>query len=289
MSQFQKALGLALRHRGKVRELFDIMHDGEPRILLVATDNISAYDKVLPTLIPDKGVILTQLSSWWFAQFPDVANHLISTEVPDEVRGRAVIVERLEMIEVECVARGYLTGSGWVEYQRSHSVCGISLPVGLRDGDRLPEPIFTPAIKAKVGEHDENVDFDTIAAIHGRQLAKRLREATLNIYRRAAELAADRGILLADTKFEFGLRDGELVLADEVLTPDSSRFWDAQSWVPGAPIPSFDKQFVRDWLTCESGWDKIGEPPALPEDVVLATSRRYAEAYRRLTGTSFSK
>ena len=287
VNQFQETLGLPLRHAGKVRELYDIDVDGRPCVLMVATDNISAFDHILPTLIPDKGAVLTQLSSWWFKQFPDVANHLVTDEVPDEVAGRAVIVERLDMVPVECVARGYLTGSGWAEYQASGTVCGIQLPDGLQDGDKLPAPIFTPAIKAELGDHDENVDFATIARLHGEELANSLRDATLAIYSRAADIAAQRGIILADTKLEFGLRDGELVLADEVLTPDSSRFWDANTWKPGASLPSFDKQFVRDWLTRESDWDRISEPPALPDDVVAATRERYLEAYRRITGSEF--
>ena len=281
-------LDLPLIHAGKVRRLYDA---GPGKILLVATDNISAFDFVLSTLIPDKGKVLTQLSLWWFEQLADlIPNHVISTGVPPEVAGRAVLVEPLEMVPVECVARGYLTGSGWAEYQASGSVCGVPLPDGLLDGSKLPEPIFTPAIKAPLGEHDENVDFATIAALHGDALAGRLREATLAIYSRAAELAAERGIILADTKFEFGLRpDGTLVLADEVLTPDSSRFWDASLWQPGRSLPSFDKQFVRDWLAKESGWDRSSDtpPPALPDAVVAATRERYLEAYRRLTGTEF--
>lgn len=286
MSQFDAVLNLSPRHVGKVRELYDTEFEGRPAFLMVATDNISAFDHILPTLIPDKGAILTQLSSWWCAQL-DVPNHILSTDVPDPVRGRAVVVERLEMVPVECVARGYLTGSGWEEYRANGTVCGIALPEGLRDGDRLPEPIFTPAIKAEVGEHDENVDFATIARIHGDELACRLREETLEIYSRAAQTAAERGIILADTKFEFGLREGQLVLADEVLTPDSSRFWDAELWRPGESLPSFDKQFVRDWLLHDSGWERTGEPPALPAEVVAATRERYLEAYRRLTGTPF--
>lgn len=287
MSQFPD-LGLPLRHSGKVRELYDIEFEGAPRILLVATDNVSAFDHVLPTRIPDKGAILTQLSSWWF-ELLGVEHHVVSHDVPEPVRGRAVIVEQLEMIEVECVARGYLTGSGWAEYRSEGTVCGIPLPAGLRDGDRLPEPIFTPAIKAQVGEHDENVDFGTIARIHGAGLAERLREATLEIYSRASETAAERGLIVADTKFEFGRRAGrdELVLADEALTPDSSRFWDAALWRPGKALPSFDKQFVRDWLAHESGWDRQSTPPELPADVVDATRARYLEAYRRLTGSEF--
>ena len=276
-------LDLPLLHAGKVRRLYR-WSDG--RILMVATDAISAYDHVLATPIPDKGVVLTQLSLWWFEQlgFP---NHIVSTEVPDEVAGRAVVVESLEMVPVECVARGYLTGSGWSEYQSSGTVCGIPLPAGLADGAKLPEPIFTPAIKAPLGEHDENVDFATIVELHGAELAERLRTATLSIYSKAAELAAERGVILADTKFEFGLRaDGTLVLADEVLTPDSSRFWDASAWQPGQSLPSFDKQFVRDWLAKESGWDKASDtpPPPLPDAIVQATRDRYLEAYRRLVG-----
>ena len=289
MSQFGDVLNLPLRHAGKVRELYDVTSDGEPAILMVATDNISAYDHVLSTPIPDKGAILTQLSLWWFEQL-DVPNHVISTQVPEVVAGRATIVEALDMIEVECVARGYLTGSGWAEYQQSSTVCGVPLPEGLRDGDKLPEPIFTPAIKAPLGEHDENVDFETIARLHGVEVAEELREATLRLYTEAERIAADRGIILADTKFEFGRRDdGTLVLGDEVLTPDSSRFWDAATWRPGESLPSFDKQYVRDWLAKESGWDKASDtaPPRLPADVVEATRDRYLEAYRSLTGSEF--
>ncbi len=289
MSQYASLLNLPLRHAGKVRELFDVTFDGAPAILMVATDNISAYDHVLSTPIPGKGAVLTQLSLWWFAQLADlVDNHVLSTDVPEPVRGRATIVEALDMVEVECVARGYLTGSGWAEYQASRTVCGIPLPAGLRDGDKLPEPIFTPAIKAPLGEHDENVDFATIANLHGTQLAEQLRELTLTVYSRAEALGAERGVIVADTKFEFGRRaDGTLVLADEVLTPDSSRFWDAKTWRPGESLPSFDKQYVRDWLTTSSGWDKASDapPPALPDDVVRATQDRYQEAYRLLTGT----
>lgn len=290
MSQFGEALGLPLLHAGKVRELYDVAYDGQPAILMVATDNISAFDHVLSTRIPDKGAILTALSLWWFSQlrFP---NHVLSTHVPAAVRGRATIVEKLDMVEVECVARGYLTGSGLIEYQADGTVCGVRLPPGLRDGDKLPEPIFTPAIKAPLGEHDENVDFATIERLHGAGLADALREATLKLYAEAERIAARRGIILADTKFEFGHRaDGTLVLADEVLTPDSSRFWDAAAWRPGESLPSFDKQYVRDWLAVESGWDKGSDspPPELPEAVVAATRDRYREAYRRLTGTEFA-
>ena len=273
-------------HAGKVRRLYAWPDD---RILMVASDAISAFDHVLPTPIPDKGAILTQLSLWWFDQLADlVPNHVVSTEVPAEVAGRALVVEKLAMVPVECVARGYLTGSGWTEYQASRAVCGVPLPDGLVDGSKLPEPIFTPAIKAPLGEHDENVHYATIVDLHGEQLAGRLRDATLAIYTRAAELAAERGIILADTKFEFGLRaDGTLVLADEVLTPDSSRFWDAAAWQPGRSLPSFDKQYVRDWLAHESGWDRASTPPDLPSAVVAATRERYLEAFRRLTGHEF--
>jgi phosphoribosylaminoimidazole-succinocarboxamide synthase len=282
------ALDLPLIHAGKVRRLY-ALPDGT--ILMVATDNISAFDQVLSTPIPDKGAILNQLSLWWFEQLADVVgNHVVSTEVPDAVRGRAVIAERLDMVPVECVARGYLTGSGWAEYRATGTVCGIELPAGLVDGSRLPQPIFTPAIKAPLGEHDENVDFATIVDLHGQELADQLRELTLAIYARAEGIARGRGIILADTKFEFGRRaDGSVVLADEVLTPDSSRFWDAALWQPGAALPSFDKQFVRDWLTHESGWDKASDTPAppLPDAIVAATRAKYVEAYEKLTGRAF--
>ena len=285
MSQFE-SLGLPLIHAGKVREMY-ALPDGD--VLMVATDNISAFDYVLPTPIPGKGAVLTQLSLWWFERLRDlVPDHVVSVDVPDAVRGRSVVVEKLDMVPVECVARGYLTGSGWAEYQRSRTVCGVPLPDGLRDGDKLPAPIFTPAIKAELGEHDENVDFATIARLHGDELAVRLRDLTLEVYARAERIAARRGIILADTKFEFGCRDdGTLVLADEVLTPDSSRFWDAELWRPGESLPSFDKQYVRDWLAEQSGWDRETTPPELPAEVVEATRARYVEAYERLTGRSF--
>ena len=285
MSQFE-SLGLPLIHAGKVREMY-ALPDGD--VLMVATDNISAFDHVLPTPIPGKGAVLTQLSLWWFERLRDlVPDHVVSVDVPDAVKGRAIVVEKLDMVPVECVARGYLTGSGWVEYQRSRIVCGVPLPDGLRDGDKLPAPIFTPAIKAELGEHDENVDFATIARLHGDDLATRLRDLTLEVYVRAEQIAAGRGIILADTKVEFGRRDdGTLVLADEVLTPDSSRFWDAELWRPGESLPSFDKQYVRDWLAEESGWDRETTPPELPAEVVEATRARYVEAYERLTGQRF--
>lgn len=285
MSQFE-SLGLPLIHAGKVREMY-ALPDGD--VLMVATDNISAFDHVLPTPIPGKGAVLTQLSLWWFERLRDlVPDHVVSVDVPDAVRGRAGVVEKLDMVPVECVARGYLTGSGWAEYQRSRTVCGVPLPDGLRDGDKLPAPIFTPAIKARLGEHDENVDLATIARLHGDDLAVRLRDLTLEVYAQAERIAAGRGIILADTKLEFGRRDdGTLVLADEVLTPDSSRFWDAELWRPGESLPSFDKQYVRDWLAEESGWDRETTPPELPTEVVEATRARYVEAYERLTGRSF--
>lgn len=282
---YESQLDVPLVHAGKVRELYALDED---RLLMVATDRISAFDFVLDSVIPDKGRVLTSLSSWWFAQLEDlVPNHVLSPDVPAPVRGRAVVCERLEMIPVECVARGYLTGSGWLEYQESGTVCGIPLPAGLVDGSRLPEPVFTPATKAALGEHDENVDFATVAATVGQPLAERLRDLTLAVYARAEGIARERGLLLADTKLEFGLRpDGTLVLGDEVLTPDSSRFWDAAGWQPGGRLPSFDKQYVRDWLLHESGWDRHGgdAPPPLPDAVIEATRAKYLQAYERLTG-----
>ncbi|MGH3484681.1 MAG: phosphoribosylaminoimidazolesuccinocarboxamide synthase [Nocardioidaceae bacterium] len=276
-------------HSGKVRDLYRL-EDG--RLLMVASDRISAYDYVLEPGIPDKGEVLTRLSLWWFDQLTDlVPNHLVSAEVPDEVRGRAILVERLDMYPVECVARGYLTGSGLLEYNRSGTVCGIPLPPGLRDGDRLSEPIFTPTTKAPVGEHDEAMTYDEVVESVGEELAAQLRALTLQVYGRGESIARERGIILADTKFEFGARtNGTVVLADEVLTPDSSRFWPADQWTPGRAQPSFDKQFVRDWLTsAESGWSKSsGEPPPdLPDAIVDKTRARYVEAYERITGESF--
>jgi len=272
-------------YSGKVRDLYE-PEDGDGLVLVVASDRISAFDFVLETPIPDKGIVLTQLTLWWFEQLT-VPNHVVSLDVPDAVRGRAMVCRRLEMFPVECVARGYLTGSGLAEYRETGSVCGVPLPDGLVDGSRLPEPIFTPATKAAVGEHDENVDLDTVARMIGAEDAARLRDLTLEVYSRAERLTRERGVILADTKLEFG-RDpdsGQIVLGDEVLTPDSSRFWPADSWEPGGSQPSFDKQFVRDWLT-SSGWDRHGDapPPPLPDDVVERTRARYLEAYERLTG-----
>jgi phosphoribosylaminoimidazole-succinocarboxamide synthase len=280
-------------HSGKVRDLYRMTageHTG--RLLMVASDRISAYDYVLASTIPDKGAILTRMSLWWFEQLASlVPNHIVSTEVPAEVRGRAVYCEELAMFPVECVARGYLTGSGLLDYRASGEVCGIALPAGLEDGSRLPEPLFTPASKAAVGDHDENVSYDAVVGVVGAGAAAELRDLTLRIYARAEEIARERGIILADTKFEFGARaNGVTVLADEVLTPDSSRFWPADLWQPGRAQASYDKQIVRDWLTSpESGWDRTsGErPPALPESVIAHTRARYVEAYELLTGETF--
>jgi phosphoribosylaminoimidazole-succinocarboxamide synthase len=276
-------------HSGKVRDLYRLP---EGRLLMVASDRISAFDFVLESTIPDKGAVLTRMSLWWFEQLADlVPNHVLSVEVPDEVRGRAVICEELEMFPVECVARGYLTGSGLLDYRATGEVCGIPLPAGLEDGSRLPEPLFTPATKAAFGEHDENVSYDEVAGAVGEKAAATLRELTLAVYGQAEQVARERGIILADTKLEFGARrDGTTVLADEVLTPDSSRFWPADDWQPGRAQASYDKQIVRNWLLSpESGWDRSSgkPPPPLPEAVVERTRTRYVEAFERLTGEAF--
>ena len=282
--------GVTHTYSGKVRDIY-AYPDG--RLLFVASDRISAYDWVLPTTIPDKGRVLTALTLWWFAQLAGVVpNHLVSTDVPAEVAGRAMVTERLDMFPVECVARGYLAGSGLSDYQATGAVCGIELPSGLTDGSRLPEPIFTPATKAALGEHDENVSFDAVVADVGEADAASLRQLTLAVYAHAEGVARERGIIVADTKLEFGRRsgDGGIVLADEVLTPDSSRFWPADGWQPGRPQPSFDKQYVRDWLTSPaSGWSKKSgdPPPPLPDDVVVRTRAKYVEAFERLTGETF--
>jgi phosphoribosylaminoimidazole-succinocarboxamide synthase len=273
-------------HSGKVRDLYALA-DG--RLLMVASDRISAFDHILDSTIPDKGEILTRMSLWWFEQLADlVPHHVLSTDVPEAVRGRAVICERLEMYPVECVARGYLTGSGLLDYRATGEVCGIPLPAGLEDGSRLPEPIFTPAAKAAMGEHDENVTYDAVVATVGENTAASLRELTLAVYARAESIARARGIILADTKLELGRRaDDTIVLADEVLTPDSSRFWPADEWQPGRAQPSYDKQIVRDWLLSPaSGWDRGSgvPPPPLPDDVIAHTRARYLEAYQTLTG-----
>jgi phosphoribosylaminoimidazole-succinocarboxamide synthase len=287
-------LDLPLIARGKVREIYDASSPAAPdRLLLVASDRISAYDHVLPTPIPDKGRVLTRLSVWWFDQLTPVlaefgaSHHLISaSDVPAEVAGRAMLVRRLDMLPVECVARGYLSGSGTVEYSTTGTIRDVVLPAGLVEGSRLPAPVFTPSTKAAVGEHDEAIDFAAVVSAVGAARAEELRALTLALYRRAAEIAESAGIVLADTKFEFGLAGEALVLGDEVLTPDSSRFWPAATWAPGAPQPSFDKQYVRDWLT-SSGWDRVSPPPELPADVVEATRERYVTAYEQLTGETF--
>jgi phosphoribosylaminoimidazole-succinocarboxamide synthase len=281
--------GLKLRARGKVRDIYEDPTPGRnDRLLIVATDRISAFDYILATGIPDKGRVLTQMTLFWLDFLRDtVPNHLLSTNMsglPAELEGRSMWVRRAAMFDVECVARGYLSGSGWKEYQQTGEVCGISLPKGMRESDALPEPIFTPATKAQSG-HDENISFDKVRELIGEDLASRLRDLTLRIYRDAAEYARPRGIILADTKFEFGLVDGEIVLADEVLTPDSSRFWPVDTYAAGGPQPSYDKQFVRDYLE-SIRWDKQPPAPALPEEVARRTSEKYKEAYRALTGRS---
>ncbi|NGY62096.1 phosphoribosylaminoimidazolesuccinocarboxamide synthase [Lentzea sp. NEAU-D13] len=276
--------------RGKVRDLYDV---DDELLLFVASDRISAFDHILSTEIPDKGRVLTAMSVFWFERL--TPNHLVAHDdprIPAEVRGRALLVRKLQMVDVECVARGYLTGSGMADYTATGAVCGIELPAGLVEASELNPPIFTPASKAEIGAHDENVSFDVIAAKHGEELASKLRDRTIELYSEARAYALTRGLILADTKFEFGLdAAGELILADEVFTPDSSRYWPAEGYEPGRVQPSFDKQYVRDWLTSsESGWDRKSDtpPPPLPADVVEATRQRYVEAYERLTGRSFA-
>jgi phosphoribosylaminoimidazole-succinocarboxamide synthase len=291
--------GLADRHlhSGKVRDLYAV---GGDQLLMVASDRISAFDWVLPTEIPDKGAILTGLTLWWFEQLSDlVPTHLVTADVADYpdnlaayadvLRGRSMLCRRLDMVAVECVARGYLTGGGYSDYVSTGAVSGITLPPGLEDGSRLPEPIFTPTTKAPVGQHDEAIDFNAVVEQVGADLAAQLREITLAVYGRASEIAERAGILLADTKIELG-RDaaGTLTLGDEVLTPDSSRFWPKETWQPGRQQPSYDKQYVRDWLLHESGWDRQSPPPPLPDEVVERTRAKYVEAYERLTGASFA-
>jgi phosphoribosylaminoimidazole-succinocarboxamide synthase len=288
--------GYAHVYSGKVRDLYAPLDPvtGQPRddqLLLVASDRLSAFDHILETPIPDKGAVLTQMSLWWFEQLADIVpNHVLSTDVPAEVAGRAVLVKRLAMLPVECVARAYLTGGGLREYNADGRVSGVRLPDGLVDGSRLPEPVFTPSTKAPVGEHDQPMPYADVERQLGPGLASRARDLTVTILKRGNEIAADRGILIADTKVEFGLEDDTLVLADEVLTPDSSRFWPADEWEPGHTQPSFDKEFVREWLTSPaSGWDRSSEqpPPPLPDEVVERTRSKYVEAYERLTGRSF--
>jgi phosphoribosylaminoimidazole-succinocarboxamide synthase len=282
---------------GKVRDLYELPDN---HLLMVASDRMSAFDVVLPTEIPDKGRVLTGLSRWWFAELDGIVpNHLVSTDVDalqdaplerDALRGRAMIVVRAEVLPIEAVVRGYLAGSGWKGYRDSGSIGGIDLPSGLRESDRLSSPIFTPATKAEIGEHDENIDFDTMVTKIGGDLSEQVRDIALRLYGYAAAVSARAGILLADTKFEFGIRPdtGALILVDEVLTPDSSRFWDAAAYEPGRSQASFDKQYVRDWLESQT-WDKTAPGPALPDDVVAGTRRRYIEAYERITGASFDR
>lgn len=281
--------GLRRLNRGKVRDIYELGDD----LLIVATDRISAYDSILPTGIPRKGQVLTALTLFWLDLFKDVIeNHLITADVEaigpdvqphaDILRDRAMLVRKAEVFPVECVARGYLAGSGWKEYSESESVCGIALPSGLRESEQLPEPIFTPATKAESG-HDENISFERAAEIIGADSAEKLRSATLELYAMGSKFARERGIIICDTKFEWGVVDGKITLIDEVLTPDSSRFWPAEGYEPGKSQPSFDKQFVRDWLT-QSGWDKEPPPPDLPEDVALKTSEKYIQAFEIITG-----
>jgi phosphoribosylaminoimidazole-succinocarboxamide synthase len=276
---------MQLVHSGKVR---DVYADGDD-LILVASDRVSVYDVVLPTPIPDKGAVLTRMSLWWFEQLADVVpNHVISaTDVPPEVSGRAIRCQRLDMVKVECIARGYLTGLGLAEYRKTGQVAGVELPEGLVEADRLPEPVFTPTTKAPVGEHDEFITFADVVDQEGAQTAGQLRDITLEVYTKGAELARANGIIIADTKIELGRDgDGRLILADEVLTPDSSRFWALDAWEPGRPQFSYDKQMVRDWAT-STGWDKTPPGPEIPPDVVDATRRRYIEVYEKLTGEPF--
>jgi phosphoribosylaminoimidazole-succinocarboxamide synthase len=284
-------------HSGKVRDLYTA---GDGQLLMVASDRLSAFDYIFPTEIPDKGAVLTGMSLWWFEQLADIIpSHVVTANVEDypaefapfadALRGRSVLCRKLEMVSVECVARGYLAGSGVLDYEASGSVCGIELPAGLQDGSRLPEAIFTPTTKAEVGEHDTAMTFEEVIAAVGAEVAEELRSLTLAVYSRGRDLAERAGIILADTKIEIG-RDaaGRLVLGDEVLTPDCSRFWPAITWAPGGAQPSYDKQFVRDWVSKESGWDRTSPPPPLPDEIVARTREKYVEAYERITGQSFA-
>ena len=270
---------------GKVRDLY---RDTDGEILLVASDRISAYDWIMPTAIPDKGAILTKLSLFWFEKLSGITpHHVISSEVPAAVKGRAIICKPLTIFPVECVVRGYLAGSGWAEYQTNSQVCGVTLPSGLLDGSKLQEPIFTPATKAAMGDHDENISLDRAKEIVGKEIGEELAARSIKIYNFANEFARDRGIIIADTKFEFGRDEqGVIYLADEVLTPDSSRFWPASDWKPGTTQLSYDKQFLRDWLT-SSGWNRSSPPPELPDEIVEKTRERYLEAYFTITGERF--
>ena len=286
MSEAQSIPGWRHLYSGKVRDLYASEDPGDTRILVVASDRVSAFDFVLSPGIPNKGELLTTLSTWWFDQLDDVPNHIVEGGIPDAVAGRAMLAMALEMLPIECVVRGYITGSGWAEYVENGTVCGIPLPAGLKNGDRLPEPLFTPAYKAPLGEHDENITYEKVIELVGAERAAELRDTSLSLYARAAAIAEEKGLILADTKFEFGTdADGVLHLADEVLTSDSSRYWDAETWRTGATpeerMASFDKQIVRDWLA--ANWDKQGEPPVLPEGIVSRTADRYRELITRLT------
>jgi phosphoribosylaminoimidazole-succinocarboxamide synthase len=281
-------------YSGKVRDIYDA---GDGRLLFVASDRLSAFDVVMTEPVPDKGRVLTAITTFWLDQLADVApSHLVSVdpadfppgadEIPDAA-GRTMVVRKAEMLEIECIVRGYLSGSAWKEYKASGTMHGIKLPAGMRESEQLPEPVFTPSTKAAVGDHDENISFDAACELVGADIAKAAREISLAAYLKGSEQAAQRGIIIADTKFELGFIDGELCLCDEVLTPDSSRFWPADDWEPGATPPSFDKQPVRDWLEA-SGWDKTPPPPGLPQDVIAATRERYVTAYERISGLRFA-
>lgn len=280
-------------YSGKVRDIYDA---GDGRLLFVASDRISAFDVVMAEPVPDKGRVLTAITAFWLSQTEDIVpNHLISVDVADfppeskdidDLAGRAMLVRKAEMLPIECIVRGYLSGSAWKEYKASGTMHGQQLPPGLQESDKLPEPVFTPSTKAAEG-HDENISFEQAVNLVGKEVAERAREVSLAVYQRGADLAAERGIIIADTKFELGFIDGELALCDEVLTPDSSRFWDEASWKPGSTPPSFDKQPVRDWLEA-TGWDKTPPPPSLPQDVIDASRERYVTAYERLSGLKFA-